>query len=77
VQDQERLIAAYGEENRAAVKQVKALEGRLREKDEEMRAQRQRLEAEVVRTVEAQQLRSAGTAAKLQCAPVASSRVCA
>lgn len=66
VQDQERLLAAYGDENRAAVKQVKALEARLREKDTEVRAERQRLEAELVRTMEAQQLRTAGTAAKLQ-----------
>lgn len=66
VQDQERIIAAYGDENKVAAQQIKALEGRLREKDEEMRGERQRLESEFVRNMEAQRLRSAGTATKLQ-----------
>jgi hypothetical protein len=70
LQDQERIIAAYGDENRAAAQQVKALEARIREKDEEMRGERQRLEAELLRAIEAQRVRSAGTATKLQCAAV-------
>lgn len=68
MQDQERIISAYGDENRAAAQQVKALEARSREKDEEMRGERQRLESELVRNMEAQRIRSAGTASKLQCA---------
>jgi hypothetical protein len=75
LQDQERIIAAYGDENRAAAQQVKALEARIREKDEEMRGERQRLEAELLRAMEAQRVRSAGTATKLQCAAVTLFRI--
>ena len=76
LQDQERIIAAYGDENRAAALQVKALEARIRDKDEEMRGERQRLESELVRTVEAQRTRSAGTATKLQCASFSMCMAC-
>ena len=68
MQDQERIIAAYGDDNRAAAQRVKALEAQSREKDEEMRSERQRMESELVRNMEAQRVRSAGTATKLQCA---------
>jgi hypothetical protein len=67
MQDQEKIITAYGDENRAAAQQIKALEARMREKDEEMRGERQRFESELVRNMEAQRARSTGTATKLQC----------
>lgn len=69
VQEQERLIAGYGEANRTAAVQVKALETRLKSKDAAMAEERAALERDLVRAVEAQRHRSADTADKLRCVP--------
>lgn len=71
VQEQERLIAGYGEANRTAAVQVKALETRLKSKDATMAEERAALERDLVRAVEAQKHRSADTADKLRCVPLA------
>lgn len=57
----------YGEANRTAAMQVKALEARLKSKDAAMIEERAALERELVRAVEAQKHRSADTADKLRC----------
>lgn len=68
LQEQERLIAGYGEANRSAAVQVKDLETRLKAKDAAMVEERAALERDLVRAVEAQKHRSADTADKLRCA---------
>lgn len=70
LQEQERLIAGYGEANRSAAMQVKALEARLKSKDAAMIEERAALERELVKAVQAQKTRSADTADKLRYASV-------
>jgi hypothetical protein len=66
MQEQEMLLAAYEEANRDAAHQVKALENKLKEREEGMLEERRTLEREVVRAVEAQQQKTADTAHKLR-----------
>ena len=68
VQEQERLLAAYGSANKEAAQRIKRLEGQLKAKDDELAQQRQALERDVARALESQQHTSADTAQKLRCA---------
>jgi len=66
VQEQEQLIAAFQEENRAAAARVKTLEGQLRAKGAAMQEQRSALERQILQASAQHGETRAETAAKLR-----------
>lgn len=68
LQDQERLLAAYEDANRAAARRVKALEAQAKQREEDMAEERRALEREVMRASQHAQARNADTAANFRCA---------